>query len=250
MWSYISLRSKERTQRNSQTYDSVDENCSNYYYSNGLVYNTNIIQKPSTFLNKVSPKKKKGSGIRKSLPFHFSCSRRANGHFPELSPLTSSVNNNLDRRSKFAKKHKNLISLDETSLNLYRQEHKLNKHQQEFNQSSRHTSVKSASDDFKMKTVVTQKHRQVKLTTLHSNFISLHSDDSVTKNWLKPNLGYVKEKLDSGESKIRNSVILREINPDSTIKRFMFINSRRNALISSQLQSSSRKIKFSFCKLL
>lgn len=160
--------------------------------------------------------------------------------------------------------HAYLSSLDETALGLYRKEHTINVFQRELN---RHKSRKgstrsrtSASIQPSTTTTMTmnppvQKKSIARLGAPnkdHANFISLRCDDTVTNHWLKPHYASPDKKLEnrdidenstSEQSLKSNSAssfrakneangsastfIQRAINPKSSIRRYMFINSKR-----------------------
>ena len=65
----------------------------------------------------------------------------------------------------------------------------------------------------------------------HANFMSLRCDDTVTKHWLKPHAGGERSEKSGGEQSASSSAasfrVERPINPKSTLRRYMFINSRR-----------------------
>ncbi len=227
---YSSLRSNTKLFQNNSSFD--DYSSSNYYYSNGLVYNSATIQmqKPSTFLTKVS-KMKKNSYFR---------SKRSNYNSIDISnQVTSSFNTNLDKRFRLNKNHPNLVSLDETALHLYRKEHRLNRIKRERNRFNSSISSTGSSNTRSKQLQATKSPNRAyasHLKAAHANFISLQVDDSETKPWPDSNLGYRKsvnasDKLSPGEN-VEISVE-RKINPKSSMRRHMFINSRRNPLVSS-----------------
>ena len=241
-----SFRFNKRYLSRNQTL-SNDDNVG-YYYSNGIVYSSSL-RTPSLLLKKVNNIKSNGKSKTRSV------------NLTENAALTTlSENKNLNKISQLKKDHLNLKSLDENALNLYRKNHiKLNNAQQE------KKSVNVQSSQYPA--LMNQRVKQLHLSSPHANFISLRSD-SITKNWLKPNLQ--KEKIDKSSNSLLNSQQIfeqaaslrsltqknklnsscsaaeREINPKSSIRRHMFINSRRNALITSKITSQSCKIWFYF----
>ena len=218
---------------------------SNYYYSNGLVYSNNF-KTASIFLNKIPKIKKQKSMITKkgSITIYRkkgepSSQKYLNGNLRVASSCTTELN--VDKRAKFGKS--NLKSLDENVLNSYRRDHKMNIPRK-----------KNLTSTNKIK------NQKLKLTMAHPNFISLRNDDSVTKNWLKPFKGLEKADTISeydiaaansnNSSKVNESLhkltnltpkIIREINPKSSMIRYMFINSRRSAKVNSQKNNQSCK---------
>lgn len=232
---------------------------SNYYYSNGLVYSNNF-KTASIFLNKIPKIKKQKSLMAKmSMSLH----RKKGESSQKYLNSSCTLDYQLDKRAKFGKG--NLKSLDENVLNSYRNDHKINSLRKENRVNNFSTIVSTSNNSTNKLKILSEGSRKLKLTSAHPNFISLRNDDSVTKNWLKPFKGldnaetiseyditsaYTNNNSRVSENSNKQINItpkaIREINPSSSVRRYMFINSRRSAKVNSQKNNQSCKQEYQF----
>ncbi|CAF0893695.1 unnamed protein product [Brachionus calyciflorus] len=190
-----------------------------FYYSNGIIYP--IKQNSSTLLSKVSTSPKNSK------------------------PQLKSKDSLSSKRALIRKNHFNLMSLDENALYKLNRVSHMNSTIHESSIDAPEIEPKESKTDNKRLSVLTSH------TNPHANFISLRSgSDSANSSWIKPGRSYDGDNCDCNEldssislhqsqflrlpslNKLNTPILptsQRPINPISSLRRHMFVNSRRCA---------------------
>lgn len=244
-------------------YEELGCSSNDYFFSNGILYPNSSRHGSSLLNNKTntphpSPKQ----------PLHTSTrvNQVSNSNSNSSQILVQNVNErNLilkNKRALIRNKHFNLMSLDESALNQnrdfsFKQSQLLSK-KKNLNLTIQETSNDIADEaivqpstspkDSPKKSNAGKLSNLATLATPHANFISLRSgSDSANSGWIKPGRSYDYDNCDSNEmfssSSLQQSQFLqppsvlnlqngntqRQINPISSLRRHMFVNSRHTA---------------------